>query len=109
MAKTKRMSMTIPESIFNDLEYVSKHLRVSRSSLISEILATNISSIRGVVEQCVPEASDTSTVEASLSRDPEKVRTYLDSLSAALTQAQNDFEDQRSDLYKAMDGAKHEH
>lgn len=109
MPKTKRMSMTIPESVFNDLEYVSKHLRVSRSSLISEILASNISSIRGVVEQCVPDTTDTPEGHPALSRDPDKVRSYLDSLSAALTQAQNDFETQRTDLYKAMDGTKNEH
>ena len=101
--------MTIPESIFDDLEYVSKHLRVSRSSLISEILASNIKSIRTVIEQCIPDDSDSGEDYHSLSRDPDKVRSYLDSLSTALTQAQNDFESERTELYNAMDGAKHEH
>lgn len=109
MSKTKRMSMTIPETVFNDLEYVSRHLRVSRSSLISEILGSNIGSIRTIIEQCIPDGSDLNDDASSLARDPEKVRSYLDSLSSALTDAQSDFESQKSFLFSSMDGGKNEH
>jgi len=107
MAKTKRMSMTIPTSLFDDLDFVSQNLSVSRSSLISEILQTHITPIRGLIEQCLP--SDLDGKNEPLSRDPEKVRSFLDSLQTALTDVSAELDSERAKFAEHLEASKNEH
>lgn len=100
MSKTKRISMTIPTSLIKDLDFVSRHLSVSRSSLISEILETHIGPVKSLLEQCIPPGLDSDN--EPLSRNPEKVRSFLDSLQASLTEERQNFD-------KLLEGSKNEH
>jgi hypothetical protein len=107
MSKTKRMSMTIPISLLNDLDFVSQNLSVSRSSLISEILQTHITPIKGLIEHCLPSGTDENN--QPLSRDPEKVRSFLDSLQVALSDVTNELEAERTKLSEHIEASKNEH
>lgn len=100
MSKTKRISMTIPTSLSKDLDFVSRHLSVSRSSLISEILETHIVPVKSLLEQCIPPGLDGSG--EPLSRNPEKVRAFLDSLQASLIEERRSFDN-------LLEGSKNEH
>ena len=108
MAKTKRVSMTLPIDLVDSLDFVSNRLQVSRSSLISEILITNISPIREIIQQVSPE-TDAKDGSTSLSRDPAKVREYLDSLSEAIQTSSSDFDISKNELIASMEGLKNEH
>lgn len=108
MANTKRVSMTLPLDLMDDLDSVSTRLRVSRSSLISEILRTNISPIKEIIDT-IPTMDSSESGELSLSRDPDKVRDYLDSFSSAIAASASDFESEKNSLLASMDGPKNEH
>lgn len=108
MANTKRVSMTLPLDLMDDLDSVSTRLRVSRSSLISEILRSNISPIKEIIDT-IPTMDNSESGELSLSRDPDKVRDYLDSFSSAIAASASDFESSKESLLATMDGPKNEH
>lgn len=106
MPKTKRVSMTLPVDLVADLDSVSTKLQVSRSSLISEILSSNISPIREIIDTIV---SISPTEGTTLSRDPNKVRDYLDAFSAAIESASKDYENSKNDLIHTLEGLNNEH
>lgn len=108
MAKTKRVSMTLPLELVDDLDSVSTKLRVSRSSLISEILINNISPMREIIDTIIPHL-DGDNETPILARDPQKVREYLDSFSQAISDASTEFEQNKNDLLHTMEGLKNEH
>ncbi|AXH78612.1 MAG: putative transcriptional regulator [Circular genetic element sp.] len=59
MSDFKRCSMSLPTDLVNDLDYISKRLRMSRSALLSAILAEGLPTLVQVVT-VLPE--DLSTV-----------------------------------------------
>lgn len=59
MSDFKRCSMSLPTDLVNDLDYISKRLRMSRSALLSAILAEGLPNLVQVVT-VLPE--DLSTV-----------------------------------------------
>jgi len=48
--KTKRVSLTIPESTLADIDYISKALSISRSAFISHVLTGPAAQLRHVVD-----------------------------------------------------------
>jgi len=48
--KMVRMSFTVPPQVRADLDYLSSRLGVTKSALISELLATPLADLRSLVE-----------------------------------------------------------
>ena len=57
-----RTSMTLPDKLLDDLNYLSRRLGVSKSALISELLGDNLKDMR-VVFETMPEDSSKITAE----------------------------------------------
>ncbi len=108
MAHKKRISMTLPEEVLNDLDFLTLNLGVSRSTLITAILECNVGTMAEVLRSCMP-TSDRPDDGVVLSRNPKIVREYLDSLSTILSEAQTDFEAHKQTIFHAMDGNTHGH
>lgn len=108
MSSTKRISMTIPESLVSDLDFISYHFQVSRSSLISELLTTSVSDVRRIMEMSI-QLTDSGDSKAPLSRDPSKVRSYLNSMRAAQENLRERFDAQYEAIASEFEGSKNEH
>lgn len=108
MTTTKRVSMTMNKDLLSDLDFLSRNLRVSRSSLINELLSATSSEMRRIVE-CTNALTDGSPESISLARDPSKVRSYLDSISQAIDHGKTEFDRESLSLLQTMDGSSHEH
>lgn len=111
MSNTKRVSLTLPNNLVDDLDYVSRALQITRSGLVSELLTAGASEVRRIVELSIAATSNDNNADNSvtLARDPEKIRSYLSSISQAIDDSKNEFERQSDSLITAMDGLKNEH
>jgi hypothetical protein len=109
MAKTKRISMTIDRNLLDDLDFLSTTLQVSRSSLITEILVGSVVPMREVIELSMPSAGTKDTDVETLSRNPEKVRTYLTSLQTAIEQRKTLLDTEVESLLHSMEGSTNAH
>lgn len=58
MSKTKRASMTLPESLIDDLDFCSRKLSITRSAIVAEMLAQATSNLRFILEQSIPDDGD---------------------------------------------------
>lgn len=106
MSHKKRISMTISEDTLSDLDFVCLNLGVARSTLISEILSNNLSSMVELIKASMPTVSSDGTV---LQRDGRIARDFLNALSSMLTKAQDDFEEQKSFVFNSMDDKANGH
>jgi len=57
-----RTSMTLPDKLLDDLNYLSRRLGISKSALISELLGDNLKDMR-VVFETMPEDPSKITAE----------------------------------------------
>lgn len=108
MAKTKRISMSIDKQLLDDLNFLSKTLEVSRSSLMTEILGPTCQQMRGIIELTNSTISDTNE-QVPLSRNPEKVRSYIDGLSKAITDQKKLYDGEVVKLLQTMEGQPNGH
>jgi hypothetical protein len=83
MSKTKRVSMTLPIKLADDLDMISKTFNVSRSSLVSGILSDAVEPIKEVIRLSMSALEESDSEDTNpLSRKPEKVRAFLDALNS---------------------------
>ena len=82
--KTKRVSLTIPESTLSDIDYISKTLQISRSAFISHILTGPVAQIRHVVEHAYPETGD-SPLRRSTANTAALLQGELNNLQKSIT------------------------
>lgn len=109
MAKTKRISMTIPTELSVQLDRLSTALKVSRSSLITEMLSENVSTLIEVLNLSISSAELSSKDAPTLSRNPDKVRSYLDSLKSAIDSKKSLLDAEYTDLVSQLEGARNDH
>ena len=111
MSNTKRVSLTMPTSLVDDLDYDSRTLQITRSGLASELLTAAASQIRGIVELSIAATSNDANDDnaVTLARDPEKIRSYLSSISQAIEDSKGQFDREAESLITTMDGLKNEH
>ena len=105
MATTKRITMTIPNELVEDLNFISLHLGLSRSGLMSEILLGSSKPMREVIEACL---GDNPTDGKPLKRNPETIRNQLSSIITAIEQQKSDLSLLR-DNYIPSEGSYNEH
>jgi len=106
MSTTKRVSMTLPKSLIEDLDFISRNLQITRSGLVSEMLTGNLSQFRSYVEQVI---SVTSQEPVTLSRNPDKVRSYLEALNQTVDSAKSEYDKESAALLHSLEGLKNEH
>lgn len=109
MAKTTRISMSIDKNLLDELNYVSNVLQVSRSSLITEILIESVNPLKEVIELSISCSEKNDKEVNPLARNPEKVRSYLDSLKTAVEQRRDLFNAEFKKFATAMDGQRNGH
>ena len=108
MATTQRITMTIPVKLVEDLNFISRHLGLSRSGLMSELLISNTEPMRQIIEMSLPSDCDDDSGDTPLKRDPETIRKYLSSVIDAVEQQKESLELVR-DEYPAFKGSNNEH
>lgn len=86
MRKTKRISLTIPIELDSQINNISSSLGISKSSLISELLSSSIGPLTEVVEMAIGAIEEDPAGTKRLSRDPRKIRAFIDGLSTTLKQ-----------------------
>ena len=95
---SKRTSLTLPEDLLKEIDFICSALSVSRSALISELLRTGIGPLTEVLKQAFPDGVSADTLRK---RDPEVIRNHL------LAMTENAYLDARSDIEKfEFDGGK---
>jgi hypothetical protein len=110
MAKTKRVSISIGIELLDDLNFLCSVLQVSRSSLVTEILIGATVPMREVIELSIPSAGVQSDKDVeSLSRNPEKVRTYLTSLQTAIEQRKTLLDTEVKSLFDSLEATNNAH
>jgi len=107
MSTTTRITMTIPNNLLSDLDFISRSLGLSRSGLICEILSGNVSSIREIIELSIP--PDSLDSDSPQLRKPEKIRSYIDSILTAVDQHKSNLVFVRDDLLGSDRGGQNEH
>lgn len=93
MKKTKRTSMSLPEDLIDDLDYCSRKMSVTRSSIVTEMLSQGVTSLKYILEQAMPDNDSidkplrrSSSEVAELLRDQlSHVRNMVDSTDANIT------------------------
>jgi hypothetical protein len=93
--KTVRITMTIPNDLNADLIKLTQMLRVSRSSLITEILneqVRSIISLTSMIPQAEPDNADPKK------RNYELVRSYLDSFRNVIETRTAEFDQEKDEL-----------
>ena len=100
--------MTIDKKLLDDLNFLSNVLQVSRSSLMTEILAPTCEQMRGVIELTNSATSDSSD-SVTLARDPDKVRSYIEGLNKALSDQRSIYDAKVDVLLSTMDGHSNGH
>lgn len=86
MRKTKRVSLTIPIELDAQINNISSSLGITKSSLISELLNSSIGPLTEVVEMAIGALEEDSSGTKRLSRDPRKIRAFIDGLTTTLKQ-----------------------
>jgi predicted DNA-binding protein len=109
MAKTKRISMTIPLELLKDLDSLSTNLSISRSSLITEILAESIPQLKNIIDQIAPAEISSEGQPQVLQRNPDVVRSYLDSLKAVIDQQKGQFDTEIAEYQLQLKGLGNGH
>ena len=64
MSGFKRCSVSLPSDLVDDLDYISKRLRMSRSALLSSILAEGLPSLVQIVTVLPEDLSKVTDVDA---------------------------------------------
>ena len=78
-APRQKISVTVSPGLVDDLDYLSARTGVSRSALISELLAPAAADLRRLVEQIPPDASPTD-VRRFRGESAELIRSIIDQL-----------------------------
>ena len=63
--KMVRMSFTVPPSIRQNLDYLSSRMGVTKSALVSELLATPLSDLRDLMEMVPDNPTEADLLRAS--------------------------------------------
>jgi metal-responsive CopG/Arc/MetJ family transcriptional regulator len=108
MAKnTTRISMTIPTELSENLNSISHTLRISRSSLITEILNDSVPLLTELLDSMAMLTSKPDSKEP-LSRNYDLVRTYLDSIKASVDSNSQKFTETHSEFQHLLEGLEDE-
>lgn len=94
--------MTVDSKLLDDLNFLSSVLLVSRSSLITELLSPTCAQMRGVIE-LTNSATGNSGNSETLARDPEKVRSYIEGLSQAISDQKQQYDSAANLMLSEMD------
>jgi hypothetical protein len=78
-APRQKISITVSPELVDDLDYLSARTGVSRSALISELLAPAAADLRRLVEQIPPDASPTDA-RRFRGESAELIRSKIDQL-----------------------------
>jgi len=98
--------MTIPISLTNQLDSLSTTLKVSRSSLVTEILQDTLPNLIEIMSQLSEHGPETNE---PLARNPEKVRSYLDTLKTVIDQQKTQFDFDYNTYVSTSEGSKNGH
>jgi hypothetical protein len=102
--------MTIPVELIDELDLISSTLNVSRSSLVTEILQEAVKPLAEVINLSIAMVEDTSgTDAATLRRNPQKVREYLDALRQAVDVRKKTLDDSMTQYLLQLGADHHEH
>lgn len=77
--KMKKLSMTIPSDVVDDLDHVSSRLSISRSALVSQLLAAALPDMRRLLD-LVPPAPTAADLVRFRGESEDVVRARVDSV-----------------------------
>jgi hypothetical protein len=110
MSKTKRTSMTLPIELITDLNSISTTFNVSRSSLVSGILADAVKPLKEIISLSMNAIDETDIDDASpLSRKPEKVRAFLDALNSVAESEKSALDEKMNAIFIDAEGNNNAH
>lgn len=79
MSTVRRISLSVPIRLAEDLDYVHKRIGVSKSALVSEMLGGGLSDIRGLLED-LPDSPTPDDVVRFRGASVEKAHARVSSL-----------------------------
>lgn len=79
MSKIKKVSLSLDANLVTNLDYLSARMRVSRSALVSQLLADGVTEMRRLLET-IPPAPTPADLVRMRGESVDVVKTRLDSL-----------------------------
>lgn len=79
MATTRKISVSLPDQLVDDLDYLSGRMGVSRSAIIAEFMATAVGETRKLFELIPPNPTPTDVLRMR-GQSEEAIRARLESL-----------------------------
>lgn len=104
----KRTSMTLPDQLVDDLDFIASKIAVTRSALVSEILTSSAADLRKVVEAIFPDDEENSFRRRTGSEVARLIRTQLNVAKQNLSGANAQLDEWEHELGSISDdGSKH--
>lgn len=86
--KVRKISVSLPSDLVNDLDIVSKALGVSRSAILSSVLVPSVSPMKEIILQLGVDSLDASVSDADVvKRYRDGSKAHVDSLLKSLSDA----------------------